>query len=55
MSMASLTHCRFVFYLVPTHYTLEGLVMTQFENDKTPIQVHHIIMSLILTHVIQVR
>jgi hypothetical protein len=29
---------RFIYYIVPTHYTLEGLVMTQFYGDDTPIK-----------------
>lgn len=28
---------RFVYYLVPTHYVLEGLVMTQFHDDVTQV------------------
>jgi len=29
---------KFVYYLVPSHYMLEGLVMSQFEGDKTPVK-----------------
>lgn len=29
---------KFVYYLVPSHYMLEGLVMSQFEGDATPVQ-----------------
>jgi ABC-type multidrug transport system permease subunit len=29
---------KFVYYMVPSHYMLEGLVMSQFQNDETPVQ-----------------
>jgi hypothetical protein len=32
------TFWKFLYYLVPTHYLLEGLTMTQFHGDNRPVE-----------------